>query len=280
MFERQIRLSRYDCDKLSHASTPIHSRVNHPHREVLSPNRSRSISPNDMALRQRRAAPISTSTLAPSARFSLPASTSYPDLVISHTPLTIPSSELKKTLNEDSAINTRKAENTIVKTNSNRPNLSQTSISLSDTTDNQPLDFKSRLALFNRTNTLEHSHTSIGTKKPSNHSLQSNFFTKPILHHYYSSEKQDSSSDQNASSAVDTTKSITFFGGTTITENTESRSPARTIDEPLDCVPDVIGGNVKLTKSSIFSGMKKVLISLLQKILCFYNLGCSSTIYR
>ncbi len=54
MFERQIRLSRYDADKLFNSSTPGSSRVSSQHREISSPTRSRSISPNDMALRQRR----------------------------------------------------------------------------------------------------------------------------------------------------------------------------------------------------------------------------------
>ncbi|CAF3680640.1 unnamed protein product [Rotaria sp. Silwood1] len=55
MFERQIRLSRYDSDKLSNTLLPNNSRINSQHREInISPSRSRSISPNDMALRQRR----------------------------------------------------------------------------------------------------------------------------------------------------------------------------------------------------------------------------------
>jgi hypothetical protein len=284
MFERQIRLSRYDCDKLSNTSIPTNSRTNNQHRDIRSPNRSRSISPNDMALRQRRTPALPTQILPSSSSTTLllPISTSYPDLVISHTPPT--SSHIET--NEQSIINTHKNintdETTVVNTNHNRPNLLLSSTSSSDTADYQPLDFKSRLALFK-----ERSNENSYTKKPSNHIHSvvppSNFLTKPIVHHHHhQSDKKDIPSDQNARSVVNTAKSITFFGGTKLNGNTKSTlptsisTPSITIDEQpslststdLLHVPDVIGGNVKLTKSSIFSGMKKVLkIIFLIKIL-------------
>jgi hypothetical protein len=285
MFERQIRLSRYDCDKLSNTSIPTNSRANNQHRDIRSPNRSRSISPNDMALRQRRTPALPTQILPSSSSTTLllPISTSYPDLVISHTPPT--SSHIET--NEQSIINTHKNintdETTVVNTNHNRPNLLLSSTSSSDTADYQPLDFKSRLALFK-----ERSNENSYTKKPSNHLHSvvppSNFLTKPIVHHHHHHQldKKDIPSDQNARSVVNTAKSITFFGGTKLNGNTKSTlptsisTPSITIDEQpslststdLLHVPDVIGGNVKLTKSSIFSGMKKVLkIIFLIKIL-------------
>jgi len=269
MFERQIRLSRHDCDKSSNPSVPTNARTNVQNLENRSPNRSRSISPNDMALRQRRATavPIPTS-------LSLPVSTSYPDLVISHTPPTSNHIETTKIPIEESLINTHKDESASIKTNPNRPNLL---ISSSDTADYQPLDFKSRLALFNRTNIIEksneHSHNSANIKKPFNHlqsvSLPSKFLTKPIVHHHNQSEKKDLLSDPTLRSVVHTNKSITYFGGTILNENTKSTvSPPKDLPLPsitidvtsvdLLRVPDVIGGNVKLNKSSIFSGIKKV----------------------
>ena len=249
MFERQIRLSRHDCDKLTHSSVQQNARTNHQRRESRSPNRSRSISPNDMALRLRRAAALSIPT-----SLSLPVSTSYPDLVISHTPPIANHVESTKIPKEESIINTQNDQTT----NSIRPNLL---IPSSDTSDYQPLDFKSRLALFNRTNTIEklneQTHNSLNIKKPINHSQPSKFLTKPIVHHHHTQQ-----SDQNSPA-----KSITFFGGTKLNEN--SKSPPKELSPPLNPpdensvdlfrAPDVIGGNVKLTKSSIFSGTKKVL---------------------
>jgi len=269
MFERQIRLSRYDCDKLSNTSIPTNSRANNQHRDIRSPNRSRSISPNDMALRQRRTPALSTQILpSSSTTLLLPIATSYPDLVISHTPPT--SSHIET--NEQSVINTHKNintdETTVINTNHNRPNLLLPSTSSSDTADYQPLDFKSRLALFK-----ERSNENSYIKKPSNHLHSivppSSFLTKPIVHHHHhQSDKKDIPSDQNARSIVNTNKSITFFGGTKVNGTTKSTiTPSITIDEQSSLstsidflhVPDVIGGNVKLNKSSIFSGMKKVL---------------------
>ncbi len=292
MFERQIRLSRYDCDKLSNTSIPTNSRINHQHRAILSPNRSRSISPNDMALRQRRTAVIPPSTLpSSSTTLLLPVSTSYPDLVISHTPPTSSHIETSKITNEQSVINTHKNMNidemTTMNNNQNRPNLLLSSTSSSDTSDYQLLDFKSRLALFNRTNIIERSNENSHIKKPSNHHQfvqpSSSFLTKPIVHHHHhQSEKKDIPSDEISQSVVNTGKAITFFGGTKVNGNIKSTLPASiptpppppppppasiTIDEQssispsmdLFRAPDVIGGNVKLNKSSIFSGIKKVL---------------------
>ena len=239
MFERQIRLSRSDRAKSPNISAPVH----HQHREAPSPNRSRSISPNDMALRRQR-----RTTVAP-----LPTPcTSYPDLVISHTPPI----ETTKIPNEESV----KIENP------------DRLFSSSDTADYQPLDFKSRLALFNRTDSIERSNEQgampANIKKPSNPPPVPNFLTKPIVHHHQG-EKKEPSSDSIPRSIIQTTKSVTFFGGAKVNENIQSTlppsidppQPSMSNDEPSEeifSVPDVIGGNVKLNKSSIFSGMKKV----------------------
>lgn len=246
MFERQIRLSRYDCEKLSNTSVSNNSRVTNQHRDIRSPNRSRSISPNDMALRQRRTVTLPTQVL-PSTTLSVPKSTSYPDLVISHTPI-----ETNKINHEQSLVDIHTNEMIIIDKNHNRPNL----LTSSDTEDYQPLDFKSRLALFN-----ERSNGQCHIKKISNNlhsNVQPNFITKPIVHHHHQSEKKD------IPSVVNTNKSITFFGGTKYNGTNKSiPSPSITIDEQSSVdiiqIPDIIGGNVKLNKSSIFSGMKKVL---------------------
>jgi hypothetical protein len=271
MFERQIRLSRFDTDKVSNTSVPTASRV---HREILSPNRSRSISPNDMALRQRRTVPIHTSTTV-----SLPVPTSYPDLVISHTPpisshIEInPQNENKK---KDIPLNIATDETAIINSDFNRSNQLLSSTSLSDMDDYQPLDFKSRLALFNHTNTIErsneHSQISTNIKKPSNPLPLPNFLTKPVVHRHL--DKKDIPSDSIAGSFANTNKAVTFFGGTKVNENTRSTlsasipaAPPSIINEEqlaistsvdLFHAPDFIGGNVKLNKSSIFSGVKKV----------------------
>jgi len=82
-----------------------------------------------------------------------------------------------------------------------------------------------------------------------------NFLTKPILHHHQLQKKDIPSND-----IINTTKSITFFDGTKVNENiklTPPSPPLIPIDENSIDVPDIIGGNVKLNKSSIFSGMKK-----------------------
>ncbi|CAF1531765.1 unnamed protein product [Rotaria sordida] len=297
MFERQIRLSRYDSDKLPNTLLPNNSRINNQHREILSPSRSRSISPNDMALRQRRATTIYSSNL-PSTPLSLPVTTLYPDVVISHTPPTSMHIETNKIINEQSVLNihnenkkktfplniitdeTTVNNNNNNNNNDNRPNLLLPTTSSSDTSDYQPLDFKSRLALFNRTNTIErsnvNSHVSTNIKKTSNHnnSVPSppNFLTKPIVHHHYL-EKKDISVDSIVHSVANSTKSVTFFGGLKINSNVQSTLPASIIPPPLlitkdeqssistsvDLLhaPDVIGGDVKLSKSSIFSGTKK-----------------------
>jgi hypothetical protein len=254
MFERQIRLSRFDSEKVSNTLAP---RTNNQHRENLSPNRSRSISPNDMALRQKRSAPVAT--------LSLPAPTSYPDLVISHTPPTSSHIEIN---HEQSVIENKKKDD---------DNINQNLLLPADNdTDYQPLDFKSRLALFNGTNTIERSNEH-SNKKPSVHPPPPpNFLTKPIVHHHV--EKKDIPSDQSTRSDVNATKSITFFGGTQVNGNTKSTLPSSitpptplinkneqfVMSTPIDSFrsPDFIGGNVKLNKSSIFSGTKKVRTNL------------------
>jgi hypothetical protein len=320
MFERQIRLSRYDADKLFNSSTPGSSRVSSQHREISSPTRSRSISPNDMALRQRRTnisgpiVPLTSTTL------SLPVPTSYPDLVISHTPPT----ETNKTSteqihNENLAINNNQGinkdkkifisnRNTITHeqtplsvvvddtlsniTNNQRPNLLLPSTSsVPETVDNEPLDFKSRLALFNRTNPKQKSNeNSINIKKTV---TQTNILTKPVIHHptprLVNEDKKDIQSEiipnqlpiSISRSVVNTAKAVTFFGGNKLNGNTKSSLPNSipppppplssqtnvkneqpSVSTSMDILraPDIIGGNIKLNKSSIFSGAKKVFL--------------------
>ncbi|UJR21926.1 hypothetical protein I4U23_024995 [Adineta vaga] len=271
MFERQIRLSRFDCDKLSNTpSMSASSRVvnNQHHREILSPNRSRSISPNDMALRQRR------TVIVPTA-ISLPVPSSYPDVVISHTPPIPAQIESNKNSNEQTTNENKKKESLLNETTNmnadhNRPNLLLSTTSLSDKTDYQPLDFKSRLALFNQTTAI--------VKKPITHSHPAppppNFLTKPVVHHHHS-EKTDHPSDEVVRSFVNTSKAVTFFGGTKLNDNNKSTLPTCIPSPPMPpaivkeeqsselvtidllYAPDIIGGNVKLNKSSLSSGVKK-----------------------
>ncbi|CAF4705899.1 unnamed protein product [Rotaria sp. Silwood1] len=328
MFERQIRLSRYDADKLINTSIPSSSsRMNSQHRDISSPTRSRSVSPNDMAIRQRRTTiagpilPLSSTTL------SLPVPTSYPDLVISHTPPTETNKNSTEQIhNENHTVNSQGVtkEKKLSNTNRNlvphehiplsviidecssnlstnhRPNLLLPSKLLSETVDCQPLDFKSRLALFNRTNTQRINENSINIKKSVNqtNSLSSHLLTKPIvLHptHLVNEEKKDTQIDiipnplsiSISRSVVNTAKAVTFFGGNKLNGNTKSSLPDTILPPPppssssssssssslslceiniktepstsidLHRAPDVIGGNVKLNKSSIFSGTKK-----------------------
>lgn len=314
MFERQIRLSRYDADKLFNSSTPAGSRVSSQHREISSPTRSRSISPNDMAIRQRRTAPTvpSGSSLPPPPTLSLPIQTSYPDVVISHTPPTETNKNLNDQIyNDNLAINNQGInkdkkvifsnrnsfsseqiplniivdDNLTNQLNQQRPNLLLPSTNTSETVDCQPLDFKSRLALFNRTNTQQSNDIS---KKTFNSSL-----TKPnvIVHQsnrLINDEKKDFQTDLNqlpisiSRSVVNTAKAVTFFGGNKLNGNTKSSLPvsippppppssstpsvSNQINNKIETIsnetlhpPSIIGGNVKLNKSSIYSGTKKVL---------------------
>jgi hypothetical protein len=315
MFERQIRLSRYDADKLFNSSTPGSSRMSSQHREISSPTRSRSISPNDMAIRQRRTIQSgSTLPLTSSTTLSLPVPTSYPDVVISHTPPTETNKNLnEQTYNENLLINNQGInkekklfipnrntiiheniplnvivdESSITISNNYRPNLLLPSTLLSETVDSQPLDFKSRLALFNRTNTQQSNENSMNIKKSFNPLL-----TKPVIHHstrLLNEEKKELQSEtihnqlslSISRSVVHTAKAVTFFGGNKLNTNiksslptsipppppplslssqinnkTEQISPSTSID--LLRAPNIIGGNIKLNKSSIFSGTKKV----------------------
>ncbi|CAF0938248.1 unnamed protein product [Adineta ricciae] len=256
MFERQIRLSRFDSDKLSNA-TSRNTNSQH-HRDVLSPNRSRSISPNDMALRQRRAG------LAPPT-LSLPVATPYPDLVTSHTPpipsqIEVNKSATEQTINENKKKDALSNETTSMKSD---PNLLLSTNSISNTSDYKPLDFKSRLALFNQTTT--------NTKRPA--PPPPNFLTKPVVHHHNQHlEKADHpSADEAIHTLVNTSKAVTFFGGTKLNEANKSSLPASVVPPPvlvtivkeeqssvdLPYVPDIIGGYVKLNKSSLSSGIKK-----------------------
>jgi len=338
MFERQIRLSRYDADKLLNGSTPGSSRMSSQHREISSPTRSRSISPNDMAIRQRRTTLSGSILPLTSTTLSLPVPTSYPDVVISHTPPT----ETNKNSNEqihnenllinNQGINKEKKiflpnrntishehiplnvvvvdESSINLSNYHRPNLLLPSTLSSETIDCQPLDFKSRLALFNRTNTQQSNENSINIKK----SIYQNntLLTKPVIHHptrLINEEKKDLQSETNhnqltlsiSRSVVNTAKAVTFFGGNKLNGNTKSSLPnsippppptlsqtnikneQASISPSIDVLrtPDIIGGNIKLTKSSIFSGTKKVFIRLFfhYSIMIYFYLGCSSTIY-
>lgn len=315
MFERQIRLSRYDSDKISNASISQNSRSNNQHRELSSPTRSRSVSPNDMALRQRRSVPFhSTNSVAQSVA---PAVTSFPDVVTSHTPLASIHTDINKVNSEVIATNEQKRkcsssnvipdETTNINTNQNRTNGLVSNNASSDTNDYHPLDFKSRLALFNRSsNTSEqknvNSHIPNNVKKPSVMTQKTppappNLLTKPILHHH--SDKKDNSLDSITrpnNNNVTTSKSVTFFGGAkvdgtiiTILPTLVPSSSSSITNEEQSFVsassdsllaPDIVGGNMKLSKSSIYSGSKKVLINFYKNfMLLILNLGDKSQIY-
>ena len=271
MFERQIRLSRYDADKLSHISTAPSARLYHSHRDLLAPTRSRSVSPYDMAIRQRRTtlpAPV-----LPSAAVSGPSS--YPDLVISHTPSISSPMEIHHTLAEPSLNGTNKENQPTIAMDEHPVALSIEHDPSSETVQYRPLDFKSRLALFNRTNSTgrlnEQSHPSPTPKKASSPAPSVGFLTRPVVHRH--SEAKHTTVEIIASpthrTPVNVTNSVTFYGGTKISDHSKiipsttpvvsPPSPTMT-DESVDSfgVPDVIGGNVKLNKSSLFSGMKKV----------------------
>lgn len=281
MFERQIRMSRSDTERTLHPPSSSSSRNN-----LLNPTRSRSISPNDMAFRQRRATVTgspSTSNGAP-----LPVSSTYPDLVISHTPTAPSQRDIKKPSVELSINNLPNDEikrddcmsNMHMNGDSRDHNPSPTPLAASDTVHYEPLNFKSRLALFNRPDpierTVEQSPSLNNIKKPSSapHSTQppANFLTKPVLHH--SSEKTKSSTEAILSSAARVlgvpAKGITFFGGVKLDDDVQlplavplvsplppKRNDASTVSSQT---PDVIGGHVKLDKSSLFSGIKKVIL--------------------
>lgn len=311
MFERQIRLSRYDADKLLSASTPGGSRVSSQHREAASPVRSRSISPNDMALRQRRAnisapmLPLTSTTLL------LPTATSYPDLVISHTPPTEATKSAPEPVSYEPVAQGSTKEKRISipmrpsapleqiplsvivaeessssPTDQHRSNLllPSTASSSPEAVDSQPLDFKSRLALFNRTNTQKSSDSSVVMRKPasSSHPPAAHIAAKPPTRAAHA-DKHDAPDESThhqllpsiSRSVVNTAKAVTFFGGVRVNGSAKSSLPAGISAPPppaagksdppatstspdLARVPDVIGGDVKLTKSSIFSGTRKV----------------------
>ena len=228
MFERQIRLSRSDRERTS----------SRQRGELRSSTRSRSISPNDMALRQRRTAA------------SLPASTSYPDLIISHTPVIV-------------TPRVEKAKEIVIKPEKVECAETEPSNLSSDTIDSpRTLDFKSRLALFNKPSDDEHLSNSNKPSQP-----PSNFLTKPVVHRHQI-ERVD------PPALVQSPKSVTFFGGTKVADYTQvilppainPLEPAVTTIEytssELFDIPEFIGGNVKLNKSSIFSGIKKVRVYL------------------
>lgn len=293
MFERQIRLSRYDADKLFNSSTQNNSRMNSQHREISSPTRSRSTSPNDMAVRQRRTNPLPSTTL------SLPVPTSYPDVVISHTPPTEPNHHHQNlpepTYNENLLINKEKKPfisnrntnthehiplNIIVDesssnlSNNSRPNLLLPSTIASENVDCQPLDFKSRLALFNRTNTENVINPKKSINKPTVHQSSTRIINeeKTEINHNHNDNHLTISVSR---SVVNTAKAVTFFGGNKLNGNTKSSLPNSIAPPPppsssqmnikneqitidLFRAPDIVGGNIKLNKSSIFSGIKKV----------------------
>lgn len=276
MFERQIRLSRYDGDKIFNSSTPSTSRMNSQHRDQSSPtNRSRSISPYDHAYRQKRTI-IATSITTTALSLPVP-TTSYPDLVISHTPptdTTKSSNEQKTHLpptrqtnsHEQLPLNIHIDDNITNQSNSNnRPNLLLTSISnTSETIDCQPLDFKSRLALFNRTNLQQsNEQTHLPAKKSFTKNLHQSTFDEPKKESHI-----DTIQNQFSRTVVNTAKAITFFGGNKLNDDNQSSLPS-SIPAPiitdkfeqsaneLPQTPDIIGGNVKLNKSSIYSGIRK-----------------------
>ncbi|CAF0757028.1 unnamed protein product [Adineta ricciae] len=321
MFERQIRLSRYDGDKLFNTSTPGGSRMGSQHREHSTPTRSRSISPNETTLRQRRATISAPVALLTSTTLSLPVPASYPDLVISHTPPTDTNKNspeqghhetVHQALTKDKKVltSTRNLpaqeqipltvvisdENSTNLTEQRRPNLLLPSTPSSEIVDSQPLDFKSRLALFNRTNTQKSNEHSTSVKKPPIHSHPSstNTVSKPIVHQpvrVVHEERNDVHLEVNSNpllisisrAVINTAKAVTFFGGNRVNGHTKSSLPSYILPPPpppssssftsqtkmkhdqsstlssADVLraPDIVGGNVKLNKSSIFSGTKK-----------------------
>ena len=300
MFERQIRLSRSDADKLFNSATPAGSRMSSQHRELSSPTRSRSVSPTDVTSRQRRAI-VSAPTI------SLPVPTSYPDVVISHTPPTETTKPSVEQIHHENLLINNPGMNKDKKlfisnrpsishdhsplcvivddsssniSNHQRPNLLLTSISSSETIDCQPLDFKSRLALFNRTNTQPINENLPNTKKTIN-----SVPIKPVVVHQPTriihEEKKEVLLETTHSllsipisrSVVNTAKAVTFFGGDKLNGINKSSLPKSIAPPPpvqkseptstsksIDSVrtPAFVGGNVKLNKSSIFSGAKKV----------------------
>jgi hypothetical protein len=342
MFERQIRLSRYDADKVLSATTPAGSRMSSQHRDVSSPVRSRSMSPIDATLRQRRTSISGPILPIVSVGLSLPLPTSYPDLVISHTPPT----ETTKPSNEPMLINThsdlfllnnqiihaekksfvpsRSAvtyeqsspltvivdDSSVNMSHHQRPNLLLSSTA-TDIVHSQQLDFKSRLALFNRTNTQSlndistMTNTSPGTamtmvtanRKSPNQTSSSvtNLVSKPTVQFHpparpVMEDKKESTQETSshlllnmpiARSVVHTGKAVTFFGGSKLNGNSKSSLPNSIPAPPIQSsihdkseslsistatdlfrAPDVIGGNIQLSKSSIFSGTKKVFIHI------------------
>jgi len=317
MFERQIRLSRYDADKLLTNTTPAGSRMSSQHRDFPSPSRSRSMSPNDLAVRQRRTN-LSTG-------LSLPVPSSYPDLVISHTP---PTESTKTAINNETMlINTNPIETTTTTTTTTfickekkiaaplrpslvhessqpltvivddppisqqqqtRPNLllPSTLVHPIETVDCQLLDFKSRLALFNRTNGQTTTTTTMPTTMPTkSFSVSLSNSRSTVIE-----EKKETTTTTTTTieplnnqlltmgitrSVVNTAKAVTFYGGNKLNSNQKSSLPS-TIPPPpppsgpsssintttnvksdVFRAPDVVGGNVKLNKSSISSGSKK-----------------------
>lgn len=305
MFERQIRLSRYDADKLFNSSTPAGSRMSSQHRELSSPTtRSRSVSPTDVTYRQRR-------TIVSAPTISLPIPTSYPDVVISHTPPTETTKPTVEQIHHENLLINNPGMNKDKKlfisnrpsishdhsplcvivddsssniSNQPRPNLLLTSIPSSETIDCQPLDFKSRLALFNRTNTQPINENLLNTKKTINPVP-----IKPVVvvahqpTRIIHEEKKEIFLETThpplsipiSRSVVNTAKAVTFFGGDKLNGTNKTSLPKSIAPPPpiqksepaptsksIDTVrtPAFVGSNVRLNKSSIFSGAKKVSI--------------------
>ena len=110
-----------------------------------------------------------------------------------------------------------------------------------------------------------------------------NFLTKPVAHHHV--VQKDIPTNPNIPSVVNMAKSITFFGGTRINGdsiptlpativpsviNDEQPSSTSTSMNVLD-VPQFIGENVKLAKSSLFSGVKRVFLNFYSNFICSFN---------
>ena len=296
MFERQIRLSRYDADKLSHTSAGPPARLYHSHRDLLAPTRSRSVSPYDMAIRQRRT--TLPASVLPSASVSGPSS--FPDLVISHTPSISSPMDINHTSLEPPLSGTNKENQLTIAIDEHPMGHTVEHEPSSETVQYRPLDFKSRLALFNRTNSTgrlnEQCHPSPTTKKASSPGPSASFLTKPVVHRH--SEPKHTAveiiSSPTNRAPVNVSNSVTFYGGTKISDPSKTipsttpivspPSPTMT-DESIDSfgVPDVIGGNVKLSKSSLFSGVRKVrrspTVATASLHFCLHS-GYSSSIHR
>jgi hypothetical protein len=266
MFERQIRLYRSDLDRvlplsISHSNSRAHHRS--------SPMRSRSTSPNDMAIRQRRATVSSSPSI--SNALPVPASSAFEQKKKSN----VESVSIVERTNEKSGHGNLHSTTVEDNQQAKKTILSCSNLSTS-TVGDEPMDFKSRLAVFDRPRTNESTNdpswSSINSKKPSARDalmcigLQA--ATKPVATHP-TLEKVHCLTEMLVHPAirsmVSTGRAVTFYGGSMHNESTKLPMSIGTVS-PTSLVPydtsSIVSTQSKLKKSSIFSGMKKVLINI------------------